>query len=210
MNNKKVIVFEGGDGLGKTTLAKFLIDFWPNINYTKMPSEQGDFKFLYDYLKHHDNVFTPFETQLLLTVSNFNVLNNYQQTKKNVTLFDRSPMSTLAYLLKTGEGNKDKISILIEVIKTIGDCLNFSSCANISFVIFQGTPFKEMASENTFEKKGVLAIDDCYNIILDILKQENKYIFAAKEKYFKINVTNKNIKYVYAECYDFLQDILIG
>ncbi len=209
MERRKLIILEGGDGLGKTTTGQMIVNNWGNVGYVKMPAEHGHFAPVYNFMKKKGSIFSPLETQLFLTLSNFATMISITERSSPVYLCDRSPLSTLAYLLKTGETELLKIDLLIQAINAISKTVfNYKNPVDIKFVVFQGKPFKNMNNNNVFEKNGSIPIDQCYNIVLDMLSQEGRYLLSQKETYQKIDVTGKREISIYGEVYDYVKDFL--
>lgn len=92
----KLIVLEGADGVGKSTLADSLVSHYNAIK-VRQPSSQNSVKFLRDVVKK-DPDFLPFERQLLHSVTH--VVDVYELldkiTNTNIVM-DRCYLSGLVY-----------------------------------------------------------------------------------------------------------------
>lgn len=104
-----LLVFEGPDGVGKTTQALAFADYFEG-KYIKSPNDNGDIGFIREIILTNTK-FTNFERQLLQTLSLTTNLYTEIDGTRDVLVLDRSFISTLLYGQAQGISNSKLAAI---------------------------------------------------------------------------------------------------
>lgn len=122
-----LIILEGGEGVGKTTQAKALVEFYNSLGYSaKYFREPGGNKLAEDIrnLILYNEMDTVTETLLMNAARKINIDNNILPALRdgNIVILDRFTASTLVYQGILNHGDLDFINTCIdEVAKDIFD-----------------------------------------------------------------------------------------
>lgn len=165
-----LVILEGGEGVGKTTQAKALVDYYNSKGYTaKYFREPGGNKLAEDIrnLVLYNEMDTVTETLLMSAARNINIQSNILPALRNgnIVILDRFTKSTMVYQGVLNNGNMDFINACInEVTKDVFD----NDAYTIEFTLLCEP---EIAIER--------AANDGH--------ERNKYDTMPLEKYKKIN-----------------------
>lgn len=122
-----LVILEGGEGVGKTTQAKALVDYYNSKGYTaKYFREPGGNKLAEDIrnLILYNEMDTVTETLLMSAARNINIQSNILPALRdgNIVILDRFIKSTMVYQGILNNGNMDFINACInEVTKDVFD-----------------------------------------------------------------------------------------
>lgn len=111
----RLIVVEGGDGLGKSSLANRLAD-WKGVTVTVAPSRDNSLRFLRDVVK--SDGLEPFERQCLVALSI--IVDFYEKFESCISdiVTDRSTLSTMIYGTCDGVP-AEKMAILMKAFNQV-------------------------------------------------------------------------------------------
>lgn len=166
-----IIVFEGPDGVGKTTQAKLTVDKLPNSIYQKSPfitkiNGSKTYNLIYDWLKDGRALSNPLDFQKLF-IHNRNewIENDYPELKLayDYIILDRWSLSTWIYGLNSG--------ININELKKLIDSSQLK--IDLQFIFtpsLRVKPAKDSFENDNFQFK----IKEHYRHIIDRVKDANK------------------------------------
>ena len=124
LENGLLVILEGGEGAGKTTQAKALVDYYNNNGYiAKYLREPGGDKLAEDIrnLILYNDMDATTETLMMAAARNINVQNNILPALKdgNIVILDRFTKSTLVYQGILGNGDMDFINACNDKVASV-------------------------------------------------------------------------------------------
>ena len=123
-----LVILEGGEGVGKTTQAKKLVEYYNSAGYNaKYFREPGGTKLAEDIRNMilYNEMDTITETFLMSAARNINIENNIlpELRSGNIVVLDRFVKSTYVYQGKLNNGNKTLIKTCVDIaIEKIMSC----------------------------------------------------------------------------------------
>jgi thymidylate kinase len=190
----RLIVLEGPDGLGKTTLAESLAKEF-NATIHNSPSRGNSVSFLRDITRHTKG-FSAFERQCLHSMSNIvDFYEEFMYSDKNYIL-DRCHLSTFVYGGAEG-ASLDKMSVLMDVHRKIAASILNNRQVDI-FVLDRDKRFGK--ADDSHHEKNIK-----WNSLRLIYKQycnwpvEKFHLFSKEEKRHLIEVGDRTSEEVFNE-----------
>ncbi|EGU61057.1 Thymidylate kinase [Vibrio nigripulchritudo ATCC 27043] len=175
----KLIVLEGADGSGKTTIAQLLQDSM-KAELLVQPNGSNSLSFLRRLLKSGTTEFDSFARQLLHTCSH--LVDFYELIKPldNSLIMDRSYISALVYGAAQGE-SATNLKILKDIHKSVyGD---LSKKYDVYIIILDRGARKHVKDSSYYESKIDLDyVESSYRNI----NRSNDYYFGSDEKIYHV------------------------
>ncbi|SIO93961.1 deoxynucleoside kinase [Vibrio spartinae] len=178
----KLVILEGVDGSGKTTIGKLLKDSL-NCDFLIQPNGSNKLGFLRDILKSNDKEFDKLARQLLHTCSHIVDYYDLITSINKTIIMDRSYISALVYSSAQGENNKN-----IQLLKSIHNSVygNLSDKFDIYIIILEKGNRIETLDNSYYENKLDL------NLVEELYKKvvhTGNYYFGSEEKIFHVSST---------------------
>lgn len=191
-----VVIIEGPDGTGKTTVAKSLTSVHHWLHYHKQPNPEGILNHINKLVRTNTKI-TASERQLFHCINN--CMDLYVNIPRdNYILFDRSPISTIAYGYMYGVPDHI-MDPIIEIYKSV--FRNKFKDTEIVYLFFTSDEPLKIMGEDEHEKNCLFSdMVDAYNMVFESLQHGKLRNFLSRnEKMYTIDVTGLNKTQAYIE-----------
>ena len=204
MSKKKpLIVFEGVEGSGKTTLINHVSNYLKKKNKTfikiREPGGDKNSEIIRKIILNKNNKFNSFTDLMLYLAARSEIVDRVikKNYKKKIILMDRFTDSTIAYQHYGMGLNKNLITIINKLLlKTIKPDLVFINIISMKNLIKR---LKLRKNKNRYDQFNIKFYKKVQSGYINISKNKSNYIFIDSNKDIKENknkVLNKIIKII--------------
>ena len=199
---KKVVLFEGPDGVGKTTQIEMLLkDDTYRFNLLAQPNSCSPMSFREEVFS--SDKLTGLEAQLLFSLSHMYDLYEYISKITGDLIMDRSFISGLIYGSVACGGRNEFLSDVVHRLSELHKAYMASMDVNIVFLLPEKRFNNE--SDDVFEKTlkwGELR--DGYLEVVDYMDKENVSMFSRREKVLVVDNSKLTAEETYARIRNFV------
>lgn len=190
----KIIIIEGSEATGKSSLSKRLCESLGGIHFHNPSGETEQINELYEYIKTYSNVLKDDTMLLLMLATHITNINQMNQLKANgeVVVCDRSILSTFAYNTTCDVDNFNEIIKINNIPK-----LNYDRAFVLS--ASRDTILNRLGSRSDND-----SMDDIFVQKIDSILDRYKMFRSIYNDAIELNTDNKTLEETFLHAIQFI------